>query len=145
MPYCTVAEVANAARNIEINGGLTGTMTEGDAGQFIAEAGSLIDSALSPIIYTPVKQITRDSVTSYPNPIPFIARRLAAALMVRSVYSRIDSQMSQVADAHYSDAYRELMSLVDDLRGGRMLDGQQYKARNFFAHPTASPLVPPRG
>jgi hypothetical protein len=65
--------------------------------------------------------------------------------MVRSVYSRIDAQQSAVADAFYSDAYRELQSLVDDLRGSRVLDGQQPKARNFFVHPTVAPLVPPRG
>jgi hypothetical protein len=143
--YTDASKVANAARNIEIKQGLTATMTPTDATQFIEEADQVINSKLSACFYTPLRQITRDTVVKFPDPIPYIATRVAAALMVRSVYSRIEPRVSENADAHLKDALMELDELANGaLVGSRRLDGQTLKARNFFVNPQVAPLEPPQ-
>lgn len=141
--YTDSATVANVARNIAISSNQTATMTDSEATQFITEAGQIIDSKLSALYFTPLQQITRGTTVKYPDPIPYIATRIAAAMMVRAVYSRIDPQVSENADAHLKDALREL----DDLVGGqimptRRLDGQIFKSKNSFLNPHAAPLEP---
>lgn len=142
--YTTVTLVANAARNIAIASGKTATMQESDANQFIDEAESIMDSKLSALMYTPLHQITRSNVTAYPNPIQFIATRIAAALMVRSVFSRIEPQVSENANAHLKDAMDELNEICDGIYvGSRRIEGQVLKARSNFMDPYSAPLEPP--
>ena len=144
MSYTDVTKVANAARNIEISAGLTATMAPDQANQFIDEAAQIIDSALSAICYTPLRQITRNNVTFYPAPIPMVATRLAAALMVRAVYGRIEPQASELADKHFEDGMNQLKEFTDGLLiGTRRIEGQDLKTRSNFANPYSAPLSPP--
>jgi len=145
LAYTNADKVANAARNIEIRQGLTATMNPSDATQFIEEADEVINSTLHACFYTPLRQITRNSETKYPDPIPFIATRIASALMVISVYSRIEPRVSDAAEAHLANAMKELHGLAHGvLVGSRRLDGQTLKARNFFVNPQVAPLEPPQ-
>lgn len=143
MAYSTEILVTNAARNIEVSSGIAATMRSDQLGQFIAEADQIIDSRLSALFYTPLRQIVRSGVTKYPDPIPYIASRLAAGLAVRAVYSRIDPKVSENAEAHIKDAMKELDDLASGLAGGRFLDGQTRKARNAFVNPNIAPKDPP--
>lgn len=145
MAYTTEAKATNAARNIEVANGKAGTMKSDQMNQFILEADEIINSRLGALFYTPLRQITRNSETKYPDPIPFIATRLAAALAVRAIYSRIEPRVSDSADAHFKDAMGELDELAAGLAGGRHLDGQTRKARNFFVNPDIAPKEPPKG
>ena len=150
MGYTTTALVTNVARNIEIANGKVSSMLPTQANQFIDEAEQIIDSRLSSLYYVPLRQITRsnsdgENETTFPPPIPFIATRIAAALMVRAVYSRIDVQTSENADAHFKDATDELNDLADGATvGSRRLAGQTLKAMTPFLNPSAAPLEPPK-
>lgn len=145
MSYTDETKVTNAARNIEVSSGKAATMHSDQMAIFIAEADQIIDSRLGVLFYTPLRQITRDSVTKYPDPITYIATRLAASLAVTAVYSRVESRVSDNAKAHYEDAMKELDELCAGLAGGRHLDGQTRKARNFFVNPDIAPKEPPKG
>lgn len=146
MGYTNTTLVANVARNIEIANGKVATMLPSDANQFIDEAEQIMDSRLSSLYYVPLRQITRDdsdgdSETTFPPPIPYITTRIAAALMVRAVYSRIDSQVSDNAEAHLKDAMDELNDIADGSAvGSRRLAGQTLKAKTPFLNPSAAPL-----
>ena len=143
--YTTTALVANAARNIEIASGKTATMREDQANQFITEVEAIINSRLSAFYYTPLREIVRAGATKYPDPIQFIATRLAAALMVRSIYSRIDPVASENADKHYQDAEKELNDVCNGiLAGSRRLEGQTQRSRNSFVNPYVAPLDLPK-
>ena len=139
MAYTTVEKVRIAAKNLEIHGGKLSTMLESEFNQILDEADQIINSVLSSVYYVPLRQITRNSTTKYPDPIPYIATRIAAALGVRSAYARIDPQVSENADAHFKDALRELNDIV---AYGRRLEGQDLKYPNSFVNPYSAPLMP---
>ena len=145
MSYTVSATVANAARNISISSGTNATLTDSQATQFITEADQIINSKLGTVYFTPLTKITRSNVSKYPDPIPYIATRIAASLMVRAIFSRIDPQVSESAEAHLKDALREL----DDLYMGvnmpsRRLEGQLLKSKNNFLNPYSGPLEQPK-
>lgn len=143
--YTTIDKIANAARNIEITTGRAATMTSDQAQDFLQWAESVINSRLSATYYTPLRQIVRNGVTKYPDPIEFLTTKIAAGYMVESVYSRIEPQVSDAGKAHKEEALTELDELAgSSLVGSYVLDGQIRKARNFFVNPNAAPLEQPR-
>jgi hypothetical protein len=144
MSYTTVEKATEYARNLEVSYGKASVMSPTQLETYIADADTIINAHLSHAYFTPLKVIVREGVTKYPDPIPFIATKIAAAMAVRSVYSRIDAQVSQNADAHLNDAIRELSRFSDgQFQGSNRLDGQTLKARNFFINPYVAPLDPP--
>jgi hypothetical protein len=143
--YTTTTKVANIARNIEINTGRASTLTPTQATDFLDWADDVINSRLSALYYTPLRQITRTGVTRYPAPIEHIASNLAAGYMVESIYSRIDPQVSDAGKAHKENALMELDEICNGiLTGSRRIEGQTTKARNSFANPNVIPLEPPK-
>jgi hypothetical protein len=144
MAYTTVAKVAENARNLEVKFGQLSTITEVDVQIYVDDANTVVDGRLSHAYYTPLTQITRGGVTKYPDPIPIIATKIAAAMAVRSIYSRIDPQTSASAEQHFNDALRELNRYTEGtFQGNNRLDGQTLKARNSFINPYVAPLDPP--
>jgi hypothetical protein len=145
MPYTTVAKVAEYARNLEVKYGQMSTITADDVQIYVNDADTYLDARLNHAYYTPLQQITRGGVTKYPDPIPLIATKVAAAMAVRSIYSRIDPQVSTSAEQHLNDALRELNRFTEGTyQGTNRLDGQVLKARNFFINPQVAPLDPPQ-
>jgi len=145
MPYTTVAKVAEYARNLEVKYGQMSTITPADVQIYVDDADTYLDARLNHAYYTPLQQITRGGVTKYPDPIPLIATKVAAAMAVRSIYSRIDPQVSTSAEQHLNDALRELNRFTEGTyQGTNRLDGQVLKARNFFINPQVAPLDPPQ-
>ncbi len=143
--YTTAEKVANAARNIEIKFGKAATMTPVQANDFINWAEGLINARLSATYYTPFRQVVRNGITKYPDPIEFLATKIAAGYMVESVYSRIEPQVSDAGKVHKDEALAELDELAGSLLvGSYVLDGQTRKARNFFVNPNAAPLQEPK-
>ena len=145
MSYTSVARTKIAAKNIEIHNGKTATMTDQDAQIFLDWADDVINSKLSVVCTTPLRQITRNSVTRYPAPIEYIATELAAGWMVESVYARIEPQVSDSGKAHKDNALAQLDELCNGLLlGSRRLEGQDLKTRNSFVNPYVAPLEPPK-
>jgi len=139
--YATTDDVAQIARNLEVSYGKAATMTPSNVGQFLGFAQQIVNARLSHAYYTPLRKLTRTDGTYYPDPIPYITAKLAAALAVRSVYSRIEPALSQAADSHYNEAIQDLNRFTEGvLRGANSLDGQTPKARNFFVNPYIAPL-----
>lgn len=146
MAYTTQAKVKISAHNIGDTEGRVAALTGSELDQFIAEADEVINSKLSALFFTPLQTITRDNVTKYPDPVPYIATRIAAALAVITIYSRIDPQQSENARTHFENALRELDDMYQGaVMGSRRLDGQKLKAKTPFLNPYAAPLEPPKG
>lgn len=144
MAYTTLNKLKNYARSIEIqDGALTATLNSSDANDFLSDADTIIDSKLSTVYFTPLRQITRGGVTYYPNPIPVIATKIAAYLAIRSVHSRIEPRKSEAAESNYNDAINELDRLADgEYVGTRRLEGQTMRAKNYFINPYIAPHIP---
>lgn len=141
----TADAVARVARNIVIGGGgRAENITGGNANDFIHDVDEEINAILSSVYMTPLVEITRDGDTFFPQPIPNIARRLAAAYMVQTVYSEIDQNVTAYAEKFGQQALQELNSLsAGVLRGDQNLEGQRKKARNSFANPNVVPRETP--
>lgn len=145
MNYTTVSKVAEYARNLEVKYGQMATITPADVQIYVDDADTYIDARLNHAYYTPLQQIVRNGVTKFPDPIPLIATKVAAAMAVRSIYSRIDPQVSTSAEQHLNDALRELNRFTEGTyQGTNRLDGQILKARNSFINPQVAPLDPPQ-
>jgi len=137
----TPDEVQRVAKNIVIGGGGRLENLNGvDASKFLHDADEEINGRLNMVFRTPLVQITRDSETFYPHPIPNLARRIAAAFMVQSVYSEVDQNVSAYAEKFGAQAIAELEELsYGNLRGGMHLEGQKLRAKNNFANPRVVP------
>jgi hypothetical protein len=145
MSYTTADKVAEYARNLEVKYGKSATITPNQVEIYITDADTVLNARLCHAYYTPLQQIVRGGVTKYPDPVPFIATKVAAAMAIRSIYSRIDAQTSASADQHLTDAMKELNRFTDGtFQGSNKLDGQIPKARNFFVNPYVAPLDPPK-
>lgn len=143
--YSSAELVANAARTIEIKTGRAATMTPADANDFLRWADSIIDSRLSAVYFTPLRQVVRNGETKYPDPIEMIATNLAAGYMIESVFQRIEPVVSDAGKVHKDNALIELDDLAGKgLVGSYALAGQTRKARNSFVNPNAAPLDPPK-
>ena len=143
--YTNQANILAAAKNIDPSGTRTSTMQPSEFVFFIAWADNIINSKLSPVCVTPLRQIVRNGVTGFPEPIEFIATQLAAGYMVESIYSRVEPEISESGKTHKDNAMKHL----EDLAGGALvgsirLDGQSLKARNSFVNPNVVPLDPPK-
>ena len=133
--------VQRVARNIVIGGGGRLENIQGqDANDFINDADEIINSKLSDVYLTPLIKITRDGDTFFPHPIPNIARRIAAALMVQTVYSEVDINVSAYAEKFGAQAVTQLEAHSYGIsRGGLHLEGQTILAKNNFANPRVLP------
>lgn len=142
--YTNKANILAAAKNIDQTGTKTSLMSDAQVNFFLSWADSIINSKLSPVCVTPLRQITRNGVTGFPDPIEFIATQLAAGYMVESIYSRVEPETSESGKTHKDNA----LKYIEDLAGGMLigsirLDGQTLKTRNSFANPSVVPLDPP--
>jgi len=137
----TTADVQRVARNIVIGGGGRMENINGvDATEFIHDADEVINSALSSVYVTPLSKITRDSDTFFPHPIPNIARRIAAAYMVQTVYSEVEVNVSQYAEKFGQQAIQDLESFsFGILRGDNHLEGQELLTKCNFVNPRVAP------
>ena len=133
--------VQRVARNIVIGGGGRLENIKGsDAADFIRDADEVINSKLSDVYLTPLRQITRDGDTFFPHPVPNIARRIAAALMVQTIYSEVDQNVTAYAEKFGAQAMAQLEAhSFGILRGGLHLEGQIPFAKNNFANPRVVP------
>lgn len=144
MSYTTVDKVAEYARNLEVKYGQNSTITPQDVQIYVDDADTVVNGRLSHAYYVPLQQVTRNNITKYPDPIPFIATKVAAAMAVRAIYSRIDPQTSASAEQHLNDSLRELNRYTEGtFQGNNRLEGQTLKARNSFINPYIAPLDPP--
>lgn len=142
MPYTTKEDIQAAAKNIDMGGGKTATLSDAEINRFIDKTQSVINGRLSAIYYVP---LTAFPDSTYPDPISYIATHHAAGAMVESVYSRIEPAISDAGKAHKDAALMELAALIQGtLNGSQRLAGQQLKSRNTFANPHIVPLEPPR-
>ena len=145
MAYTDVDKVAEYARNLDVRNGELAAITPAQLQVYVDDADTIVNARLVHAYYVPLKQITRSGVTKYPDPIPLIATKIAAANACRSVFSRIDPQASAVAEQHLTDAMRELDKFTNGtFQGSNRLEGQIMKARNFFVNPYVAPLDPPQ-
>jgi len=137
----TPAAVQRVARNIVISsGGRTQNLSDEGAEDFIHDVDETINSKLSSVYVTPLRKIARDGEQFYPHPIPNLARRMAAAYMVQSIYSEIDQNVTAAAEKFGAQAVAELEALAFGIvRGSRRLQGQFDMAKNNFANPRVLP------
>lgn len=112
--------------------------------QYQADVDSMIDSRLSPMFTCPLIQITRGTVTKFPDPIPAIASRWTAAEIVLRAYTEVSPEESAAAQVWRERALAELDEFCDGAQTGtRDLPGQVRRSRNHFAPPTIVPKTAP--
>lgn len=143
--YTNKANLLAAAHNIDPTGTKTSAMTDQEINFFLSWADSIINSKLSPVAFVPLRQIIRNGITNFPDPIEFIATNLAAGYCVESLYSRIEPETSESGKVHKENALKYLDDLCNGVMIGSIrLDGQELKARNSFANPFVAPLEQPK-
>lgn len=146
MPYYSgdIDEIKKLIRQVSIGAGRSDEITAGVVEKFQKDCDSLINSRLSSMFTCPLIQITRDSVTKFPDPIPAIASRWTAAEIVLRAYTEVSPQESAAAEVWRERALAELDEFVNGVvTGSRDLEGQIRRSRNHFAPPTIVPKTPP--
>lgn len=125
------------------------SITEAQVQSYQQLADDIINSKLIELYEIPLRQITRSDMNSgdafYPPPIPLIARKLAAGMVVQRTLQEIAPNITALARKYEADALRELDDLVrGPLVGSTRLLGQELKSRNRFVNPYIAPSpVPP--
>lgn len=146
MPYYSgnIDNIKKLIRQVSIGTGRADEITAGVVEEFQLEVDSLMNSRLSPLFTCPLIQITRDSVTKFPDPIPSIAARWVAAEIVLRAYTEVSPQESDAAKVWRERALAELDEFCDGAQTGtRDLEGQIRRSRNHFAPPTIVPKTIP--
>lgn len=146
MPYYSgsIDNIKILIRQVVIGSSRDAELTIATVQQFQGEVDSLINSRLSPLFTCPLIQITRDSVTKFPDPIPSIASRWTAAEIVLRAYTEVSPQESAAAQVWRERALAELDEFCNGVvTGTRDLEGQIRRSRNHFAPPTMVPKVEP--
>lgn len=146
MPYYSgnIDNIKKLIRQVSIGTGRADEITAGVVEEFQLEVDSLMNSRLSPLFTCPLIQITRDSVTKFPDPIPSIAARWVAAEIVLRAYTEVSPQESDAAKVWRERALAELDEFCDGAQTGtRDLEGQIRRSRNHFAPPTIVPKTVP--
>jgi len=137
----SVSEVLRWARQLVVGTGKADTMQNPDALLYMSDADEIINSMLSPIYAVPLNTITRASRPDiYPDPIPLIAKRLSAGLMIKNVYTEIEPNASARGEEERAQAMDMLSDFISGLVGGTArLAGQRLKSRNRFLPPGVYP------
>lgn len=131
---------------VQIGTGKADALSTPDLEGFQKDADSVIDGHLSPTFFTPLVKITRAGVSFFPHPIPYIASRLVAGMIIKAVYSQIEPNTTEIDEDYTGTAMRELRELhAGVLKGTRHLEGQRLRARNRFVNPAIAPLEQPPG
>lgn len=143
MGYCTIDEVSKILPNkIVIGTNLQDrnvNILQTDVEYFIEEAAGVIDGYLSAIFHTPLRKIKIPnyengtfSTPTYPDPIPLINARLAAA----KIYDEVISSGQEPNVSEWGKNQRSLA--FDDLAmiqtGAIFIRGQVYTGKRFVRH-----------
>ena len=114
----STSEVIRYARMLVIGLGKADTMQEPDALLYMSDADEIIDSMLSQIYSVPLNTITRTGRPGiYPDPIPLIAKRLSAGLMIKNVYTEIEPNASARGEEERVQALDMLTEFISGLVG----------------------------
>jgi len=147
----TLDDVKRVAKNIRVGEDVADdtnfAFTPAQAERFQAEADSVINARLRSIYLLPLRKVTLPGgVLDYPDPIPKIARELAASLMAISAYQESEPAFTESAKQMYESADKTLNDLVAGLTRGTVdMQGQHPMARDAFIDPYTAPLgAPPR-
>jgi len=139
----TIDDLKRILKTLNIGSGTLDDLQTTNVEASQADIDQKIDSFLSNIYYTPLKQIVRSGVTKYPDPIPEIARRMVCADLILNTLVDIDTSVVGTAQGVIADARRELFELGSKLVGSTRLEGQREKTRNHFVPPGIAPASDP--
>lgn len=141
---CKSVRVGNDAADPDSNASFTPDQAE----KFLREADAKVNSELRPLYYLPLVKVLNpgDTDRAFPDPIPMLAKRICAGLLIESVYLETEPAFVESGKAFREAAEKELNDLVIGLaKGTTHLQGQELKARDLFINPRTAPLAaPPR-
>lgn len=141
----SVNDVRYVMRAVGVGTGREDLLSEDDVAQYQKRADTLINSRLSGSYYLPLRQITEDSETKYPDPIPYLAQLLTACLIYRAVYTEVEPAVSASVESYQKQADAELAGIVTGAGiGANILRGQRLMARNHFQNPRVAPAENPK-
>lgn len=126
-------------RQIGIGSAKTDVLTTDQLTTYKYQANQAVDNHLGAVYRVPLRQITRGTTTGYPPPIPFVAQRIVAWLIVNDIFSESEPNASSNAERNYKAAMDELNQIADR---AVLLDGQRLRSRNFGSNPHTEPLAP---
>jgi len=103
-----------------------------------------VNARLSSTYAVPLKQITRNGEAKYPDPIPYITKRLVAASLISTFYSGEAPNVSEQARRIREEALFDLESLINGTGAGTVrLEGQRLISKVRAAKPTLQPQPVP--
>jgi len=137
----SLSEIQNVLKALGIGSGTIDDISPETVYASQADIDQRINGALSNMYDTPLVQITRDSVTKYPDPIPELARRLVASDLIINTLTDVDANVMATATVIASESKRDLFNLVTGLTGANQLAGQHRRVRNHFMPPGIAPAA----
>ena len=141
----SVADVKYVMKAVGIGTSREDSITETDVAEYQKRADTVINSRLSGSYYLPLRQLVEDSVTKFPDPIPYVAQLLTACLIYRAFYTEMEPNMSTSIEAYQKQVDAELAGIVTGAGvGANILRGQRLMARNHFQNPRIAPAENPK-
>lgn len=142
----TQADVTLMMRTVGVGTGREDLLDPDDLEGYQKRADTIINSRLSGSYHTPLREVTVDSITKYPDPIPYLAQIFVTLIIYRSVFTEIEPNMSQAVDALQAEVDAQIAGLIDGAAiGSNILRGQRLTARNHFQNPRVAPRENPAG
>lgn len=133
------SEVIAFLKQIGIGNARADSITTADLTPYKQRANDIIDSRLAAVYRTPIKTITRNLKTNYPEPITHVAQRIVGFLLVNDVFSEVEPNASSNVQRQYNMALEDLESLASRRT---LLKGTRQRARNYGSNPYTEPLLP---
>ena len=139
----SVSDIKVVLRTLNIGSGTLDNLDEIAVAESQAKVDAEIDSTLSNLYYTPLSLITRNSVSKYPDPIPYMARRLVAADLIINSLVDVNANVVQTAQNVATSERQTLFEMGAGNVGSQRLAGQVCKSRNHFQPSGIVPSIPP--
>lgn len=133
------AELIQYLKQIGIGNARADAITTNTLTTYKKRGNNIIDSRLAAVYRTPLRTITRNLQTMYPEPIAHIAQRIVGYLLVNDIFSEIEPNASSNAERNYKMAMEDLDSVATRRT---LLKGQRYRARQYGSNPYTEPLAP---
>ena len=138
-------EIERVLKSVKIGTDRLSSITPVDLDWYQSQADAEINDMLSGSYYVPLKQVTVDGVTKFPDPIPIIAAMQTAVLIMQIHYTEVEpNEMNSVTQLK-EEIRRRIAKIIDGATvGANVLRGQLLRARTHFVNPRVAPREDPK-